>query len=74
MSRRHGIVLAVALFAVGALVELALEGPVPRAITVVCFFAFFVVGLLTVASPEFLSGEAEADEGPPPDEGPTRTG
>lgn len=66
MSRRHGIVLAVALFAVGALVELALEGPVPRAITVVCFFAFCVVGLLTVASPEFLSADADDEGGEPP--------
>ena len=74
MSRRHGIALAVALFAVGALAELALEGPVPRAITVVCLFAFLVVGLVTVASPEFLSDDADESEEPPPGEGPTRTG
>ena len=57
-----GIAIAVALFAVGALVKLALEGPVPRAITVICFFAFFVVGMLTVASPDFLSSEPETHD------------
>ncbi|MGI9539420.1 MAG: hypothetical protein ACR2N6_04650 [Miltoncostaeaceae bacterium] len=64
MTRHQGIIAAVSLFAVGALFELLLEGPVPRAITVVCFFSFFVVGLLTVASPEFLAGADDEDDPP----------
>jgi hypothetical protein len=53
--------IALACFVVGALLVLLVEAPVARILGVPLMFAGILLGVASIATPEFLAGDRERD-------------